>query len=508
MSSDRETRRREKAARKAQAEQARSVSSATERPARRTNSIARSISWSYWWRRLLGFVLLDVVVVVGLLYAFMVQCNLSLPRSVVGNPLFPERSFSVGGDSTPEEWSYIIHLTPTQLEGLLDDELPKDSNSEGPATVHQLERSSYTITWSEDKSYAYVEFPMRNYVISLLPLLCVVAAGELLSLLGILGQTRRVRRKLQPLNDLAIAAEAIGAAAASDPARDAYADDQGKIRSLEQAISAASVDSPTVITGDSDLRGIEVALNGLLRQMQEAKLQQMRFVSDASHELRTPIAVIQGYVGMLARWGKTDEAVLDESIEALQQETDHMQELVEQLLFLARGDSGRNTLSREPLNLADVVLEVWEESAMIDSEHIYDLGISETAATDERFGMVGDLAMVKQSMRIIVQNAAAYSPAGSRVRLAATATDDEVAYVVQDEGMGMTEQEASHIFERFWRSDGARGERKGGSGLGLSIAKWIVDAHDGKIEVLSREGVGTRFTVRFPKGAKTQINVE
>ena len=107
----------------------------------------------------------------------------------------------------------------------------------------------------------------------------------------------------------------------------------GKMETLEQAIERASVDSPSVTTGDADLASIEVALNRLLRQMQEAKLQQMRFVNDASHELRTPIAVIQGYVNMLDRWGKDDPDVLAESIASLKAESEHMQELVEQLLF-------------------------------------------------------------------------------------------------------------------------------------------------------------------------------
>ena len=268
---------------------------------------------------------------------------------------------------------------------------------------------------------------------------------------------------------------------------------------LEQAISQASVDSPTVTTGDKDLRSIEVALNNLLRQMQEAKLQQMRFVNDASHELRTPIAVIQGYVNMLDRWGKTDEKVLDESIEALKLESDHMQELVEQLLFLARGDSGRNTLQRTQINMAEIVQEVWEESVMIDESHVYRCTVSDADAASARFLVNGDLAMIKQSMRIIVQNAEKYSPDGSAITLSVTADAGHVGYIVQDEGIGMSQKDAAHAFERFYRADGARNETNGGSGLGLSIAKWIVAAHGGTIDVLSREGVGTRFTVMLPR---------
>ena len=268
---------------------------------------------------------------------------------------------------------------------------------------------------------------------------------------------------------------------------------------IAHTIERATVESPQISTGNADLKSIEVALNGLLRQMQESRTQQMRFVSDASHELRTPIAVIQGYVNMLDRWGKTDERVLDESIEALKLESDHMQELVEQLLFLARGDSGRNTLQRTQLNLASVVQEVWEESVMIDETHIYRCTVSDADAVSARFLINGDLAMIKQSMRIIVQNAEKYSPDGSAITLSVTADAGHVGYIVQDEGIGMSQKDAAHAFERFYRADGARNETNEGSGLGLSIAKWIVDAHGGTIDVLSREGVGTRFTVMLPR---------
>ena len=95
------------------------------------------------------------------------------------------------------------------------------------------------------------------------------------------------------------------------------------------------------------LAGIENALNDLLERMRASYKQQVQFVSDASHELRTPIAVIQGYVNMLHRWGKDDQAILTESIEAIKNESEHMQKLVEQLLFLARGDSNRQTTGYE-----------------------------------------------------------------------------------------------------------------------------------------------------------------
>jgi len=233
-------------------------------------------------------------------------------------------------------------------------------------------------------------------------------------LLGIWSDTRRVRRKLLPLNELALRAEKLSGTELTG---------FDKIETLEQAVERANVDSPQVSTGDEDLASIEVALNRLLRQMQEAKLQQMRFVNDASHELRTPIAVIQGYVNMLDRWGKSDEAVLDESIEALKSESEHMQDLVEQLLFLARGDSGRNTMKKVDINLAQVATDVWEESSMIDPSHAYVLGFDESRKNDARYLVTGDATMLKQSIRIVVQNAAKYSPVGSTITFGVERTD-------------------------------------------------------------------------------------
>ena len=229
--------------------------------------------------------------------------------------------------------------------------------------------------------------------------------------------------------------------------------------------------------------------------MQEAKLQQMRFVNDASHELRTPIAVIRGYADMLDRWGKTDEAVLDESIAALKSESEHMHELVEQLLFLARGDAGRNTLTMAHVNFARLAYEVWEESEMIDPDHRYVLGFDATAVNEPHYQVVGDIALLKQCLRIIVHNAARYSPSQTSITFGVSYDEKYVRVSIQDEGIGISGAEASHIFERFWRADRARAENNDGSGLGLSIAKWIVDSHDGSIDVLSREGVGTRFTI-------------
>ena len=310
----------------------------------------------------------------------------------------------------------------------------------------------------------------------------VLLSVEVLILLVGLFNDSRARRHMKPLYEMAIRMEELS--------REPF--DPKKMADMEQAISHLNTDNPgaKITTGDAELKGLEIAINDMLARMRESHRQQDRFVSDASHELRTPIAVIQGYVNLLDRWGKEDPQILDESIEALKNESEHMKTLIEQLLFLARGDSGKNHLEQKEFDLAAMVCDVYEESLMIDSHHRYELREANVPIT-----VCGDPAMLKQSLRIIVQNAAKYSDENSTILFSACLVQDRPAYIVQDEGMGMSEADVKHVFERFYRSDDVRNSEKGGTGLGLSIAKWIIDEHHGKIEILSRPEFGSRFTV-------------
>lgn len=318
--------------------------------------------------------------------------------------------------------------------------------------------------------------------------LSLVILIQVLSLLSdILTGSRKARRQLAPLYEMTQKTKAL---------TDAAAFDESKFHDLEDAISQISPTGPDarLQTGNTELEGLEQAVNSLLDRMRQSYQQQARFVSDASHELRTPIAVIQGYANMLDRWGKEDEKILAESIDAIKSESDHMKKLVEQLLFLARGDSGRTKLSMEEFSLRETIKEVFDESVMIDSDHHYHLKESEDLS------ITGDPAMVKQAARILVDNAAKYTPSGADIILQVKRNEkNHPCFVVQDEGIGIAAGDVSHVFERFFRADPARGRDSGGTGLGLSIAKWIVDRHGGYFQVLSREEIGTRITVCFPQ---------
>ena len=291
-------------------------------------------------------------------------------------------------------------------------------------------------------------------------------------LLWVLLETLKVRVRLRPLQDLADAA-----------------------LKLEDAIDMLSPadDDQKLATGYAELAGLETAVNKLMTRMRDSYRQQARFVSDASHELRTPISVIRGYADMLDRWGKTDEKILEESIEAIKDESESMQHLVEQLLFLARGDSGRTPLNLTDFDLSDMIKEVWEESVMIDKTHDY---LFENGG---ELPVRGDVSLIKQAARILIENASKYTPEGGEIKLRSLVSDGHPAFSVQDSGIGISESDIPYIFDRFYRADDSRSKQTGGSGLGLAIAKWIVERHGGRFEIISRKDIGTRITVILPQ---------
>ena len=300
-------------------------------------------------------------------------------------------------------------------------------------------------------------------------------------------EDKKIRKILSPINEIALKADELSRLSFSE---DKYQEIEKALENIDPGQVAAET---PLSFGDSDLSGVEAAMNNLLLRMRDSYRQQAQFVNDASHELRTPIAVILGYVNMLDRWGKSDPKTLEEGISAIKNETQHMNHLVEQLLFLARGDSGKTSLEFSQADLCTLMREVYEESFMIDEDHRYRLSVPE-----EPIPVTADQALLKQAVRILTDNAAKYSAKGLEISLSAGITPQNEPYLqVQDMGVGIPEAEISHIFDRFYRSDEVRSSA--GTGLGLSIAKWIVDKHGGHFEVLSRQDLGTRIRIILGK---------
>lgn len=357
-------------------------------------------------------------------------------------------------------------------------------NAQRTFKFYPIETANYKVVWDNGKTMV---MDASTLLYSIRKIIMAIGIIEGIFLLDeIIFGTAKTRKILKPLNEIAETASRLSN----------IDFDEQKFQNLEDAISRISpvTSDERIHIGDSELQGLEDAINKLLDRMRDSYRQQARFVSDASHELRTPISVIQGYANMLDRWGKDDESVLEESIEAIKSESENMKKLVERLLFLARGINGKTQLTPKEFLLNDMINEVFEESQMIDKNHIY------SYINSEAINIYGDMGLLKQTARILVENASKYTPNGENIILRTGVNEKgEPYFSVQDNGIGMDEKDVPHIFERFFRADAARVRKNGGTGLGLSIAKWIIDNHKGYFSVLSRKEIGTRITVFLPQ---------
>ncbi|MCM1565584.1 MAG: ATP-binding protein [Dehalobacter sp.] len=239
----------------------------------------------------------------------------------------------------------------------------------------------------------------------------------------------------------------------------------------------------------NELKELALTFNEMMNRLEDQYNRQKQFVSDASHELRTPIAVIQGYAVMLDRWGKNDQAVLQESITAIKNEAGNMQELIDKLLFLARHDNSTLAYQKEEFSLTEMLQEVIRETQIIDSGHQINDELN------QEISMFGDRNLMKQACRIFMDNAMKYTPTGGQITVCLSKEGESIAISIKDTGAGMTNEELKHIFDRFYRSDQSRTKERGGYGLGLAIAKIIILGHNGRITVRSKVGEGSEFII-------------
>ena len=266
------------------------------------------------------------------------------------------------------------------------------------------------------------------------------------------------------------------------------------ITELASTLSASNLSNRINIAGTkNELKDLAIVINRMLDRIERSYNSQKQFVSDASHELRPPIAVLQGYINMLKRWGKSDPEVLEEGINAIAQETESMKDLVESLLFLARHDKKTLMMEMEAFDALDVLTELHREAAMVTPENTFILSPAASCPLE------GDRSMVKQVMRILCDNAVKYTPKGGIITLSIEKNPGWVTLSVSDNGPGISQEDLPKIFERFYRADAARRSEGGGHGLGLSIARIIVMAHGGKLRVRSKVGVGSTFYVDLPE---------
>lgn len=241
---------------------------------------------------------------------------------------------------------------------------------------------------------------------------------------------------------------------------------------------------------EDEVGRLSAAFNEMLDRLSSLFAAQQRLVADVSHEMRTPLTVIRGNVDLLNAMGCADP----ESLDALRKEADRMTRMVGDLLLLSQADAGQLSMQIHPAELAMIVGDVERSGRVLAGERV-----QVSSITDPSIIVAADPDRLKQVLLNLTDNAIKHTPEGGSVRLEATGVFNGFARIsVIDSGVGIPEHDLVHVFERFYRVDKSRSRERGGSGLGLSIAQKIIEAHKGRITVSSKVGVGTTFDVYVP----------
>lgn len=278
----------------------------------------------------------------------------------------------------------------------------------------------------------------------------------------------RIRRSLQPLQDMSQMAGAISAADLS----------KAKLQ---------------LSNAPSEVRELAQTFNMMLSRLSDAWEQQRQFVSNVSHELRTPLTVVLGYLQSLLRRSSNLNDYQKEALETATSEADRTVRLLQDLLDLARADSGYMHYRLEPIILNDLVAEVAEMAEKFSNRYIQVEATEIIEATVDR-------DRLKQVLVNLIDNAVKYSDSTFPIKLIVERGDRQTILRVRDQGVGIPLQDQSRIFERFYRVDEARARSTGGHGLGLAIVKTLIEGMGGNITVRSQPGKGTEFAIVFPVG--------
>jgi signal transduction histidine kinase len=309
-------------------------------------------------------------------------------------------------------------------------------------------------------------------------------------------QVAQVIEEYETFNKLVIAAAFLGLAAATASAFVATLISPRLFRPIEEIAQLAGQISRAddlsrrlPDTGrDDEIGQLALALNQTLARLEELFTAQQRFLADVSHELRTPLTTIRGNVDLMRRMGGADQVSLDD----IGAELERMTRLVNDLLLLARADVGSLPIATELVELDTLLLDVYRQVKALSPR--VEVHLREV----DQVQVAGDPDRLKQLILNLADNAMKYTPAGGQVFLGLRKSRGYAELTIRDTGIGIPEDDLPFIFDRFYRVDKARARAHGGSGLGLSIARWIVEVHRGELEVDSALGQGTTFLVRLP----------
>lgn len=242
----------------------------------------------------------------------------------------------------------------------------------------------------------------------------------------------------------------------------------------------------------NELKDLAVTYNEMLKRLNDSFERQKQFVSDASHQLRTPIAAISGYADMLERWGKDDPAILDEAVFTINNKAKEMSELVTKLLYISRHDRNTVRLNKEFFDMRELIAEIITDEKLVihDREITYDMPVSVIVYADRE--------LVRQAIQVFVDNAGKYTRDGDRIHITLNDADGDCQVSVADTGIGMKREAVQNIFGRFYRAQDVKERKISGNGLGLALARMIILEHCGRIRIRSQYEKGTTFTITFP----------
>ncbi|WP_425057921.1 Sensor histidine kinase RcsC [Sporomusa carbonis] len=301
-------------------------------------------------------------------------------------------------------------------------------------------------------------------------ILTVMAAGGIAAiLLSILGGMAISNRLLTPIKDLTNTMKKV------------------EEKGLHQRVQ--------VYQTKDEFSALAMMFNAMMDKLERSFRQQKQFVEDASHELRTPIAIVEGHLSLLMRWGKDDPKVLQESLAASLQETKRLKHLVQDLLVVSQAEAPLAVLETEKIEPVPIIKQAVQNMVLIHAEFDFSLDI----ATLEGIKIAITANHLEQILLILLDNAVKYSTTDKRIEILGYLEGQYTYIAIKDYGSGIPESELPNIFDRFYRVDKARSRKQGGSGLGLAIAKRLVQKYQGVIEVQSEVGVGTTFSIKLPK---------
>ena len=244
---------------------------------------------------------------------------------------------------------------------------------------------------------------------------------------------------------------------------------------------------------DDELKTLTQIINQMLDRLENSFENQTKFVSDASHELRTPLAIIKGYAEIIKKRRFSDEEIFEESIDSIINETENMKNLVQKLLFLAKGEITKINTNFQIIEMKEFVQQIHTDTEVSSKSHKFYL------EKNEEYKVEADVTLLQQAIRALIENAIKYSEENTNIYIESIIKDGKKGIVsIRDEGVGISEEDTKRIFDRFYRVDDSRTKATGGTGLGLAIVKRIVEIHKGEIEILSELGKGTKISIILP----------